>query len=115
VIVLETSRNHKFLSKKAKHAADIGWDNDGNHILNAFRMDQDPLHCLQWLWDRVNHFQAKFNDLCKRAASRALQNFERPFDVALHVDCGLKNSQTHMTSLPCSCCKGALTVDEARP
>jgi hypothetical protein len=56
-------------------------------------MDQDPL---QWLWDRVNNFQAKFNDLCTRAASRALQNFERPFDVALHVDCGLNNPQTHI-------------------
>ncbi len=33
-------------------------------------------------------------------------------DVALHDDdCGLKNFKTCM---PCSCCKGALTFDEAR-
>jgi hypothetical protein len=44
-----------------------------------------------------------------------MRNFERPFDsadVARHDDdCGLKNDQTRM---PCSCCKGALTFDEAR-
>ena len=71
-------------------------------------MDQDPL---QWLWDGVNDFQTKFTDL----RTRAMRNFQRPFDtadVARHeVDCGLKNSETRM---PCSCCKGALTFDEAR-
>ena len=71
----------------------------------AFQMDQDPL---QWLWDGVNDFQTKFNDL----RTRAMRNFQRPFDVAQHDgDCGLKNSQTCM---PCSCCKGALTFDESR-
>jgi hypothetical protein len=71
-------------------------------------MEQDPL---QWLWDGVSDFQTKFNDL----RTRAMRNFERPFDtadVARHeVDCGLKNSETRM---PCSCCKGALTFGEAR-
>jgi hypothetical protein len=71
-------------------------------------MEQDPL---QWLWDGVNDFKIKFNDLCKRA----MRKFERHIDtadVARHeVDCGLKNSETRM---PCSCCKGALTFDEAR-
>ncbi len=70
-------------------------------------MEQDPL---QWLWDGVNDFQKKFNDL----RTRAMRNFERPFDtadVAWHeVDCGLKSSETRM---PCSCCKGALTFGEA--
>jgi hypothetical protein len=68
-------------------------------------MEQDPL---QWLWDGVSDFQTKFNDL----RTRAMRNFERPFDTAEHeVDCGLKNSETRM---PCSCCKGALTFDEVR-
>ena len=68
-------------------------------------MDPDPL---QWLWDGVNKFQIKFNDL----RTRASRNFKRPFDVAQHdVHCGLNNSQTQ---IPCSCCKGALTFDEAR-
>ncbi len=68
-------------------------------------MDPDPL---QWLWDGVYDFQTKFNDL----RTRAMRNFHRPADVARHDDdCGLKNSQTRM---PCSCCKGALTFDEAR-
>jgi hypothetical protein len=68
-------------------------------------MDPDPL---QWLWDGVNDFQTKFNDLC----TRAIRNFKRPFDVAQHdVHCGLNNSQNKM---PCSCCKGALTFDDVR-
>ena len=68
-------------------------------------MDQDPL---QWLWDGVKDFQTKFNDL----RTRASRNFRLPVDPAAHDDdCGLKNSQTRM---PCSCCKGALTFDEAR-
>jgi hypothetical protein len=63
---------------------------------------------LQWLWDVVYDFPTKFNDL----RTRAMRNFQRPADVARHDDdCGLKNSQTRM---PCSCCKGALTFDEAR-
>ncbi len=70
-------------------------------------MEQDPL---QWLWDGISDFQTKINDL----RTRAMQNFERPFDtadVARHeLDCGLKNSETRM---PFSCCKGALTFDEA--
>jgi hypothetical protein len=38
-------------------------------------------------------------------------NLRRPFDAAQHdVHCGLHNPQTRM---PCSCCKGALTFDEA--
>jgi hypothetical protein len=62
---------------------------------------------LQWLWDGVDEFQKKFNDLRERAE----RNFQRPFDVAEHdVNCGLKNSQTRM---PCSCCKRALTFQEA--
>ncbi len=65
---------------------------------------------LQWLWDGVTDFQTKFQDL----RTRAMLNFKRPVDaadVALHDDaCGLKNSQT---SMPCSCCKGALTFGEA--
>ncbi len=56
-------------------------------------------------------FSDKFNDL----RTRAMRNFQRPFDsadVARHDDnCGLKNYQTRM---PCSCCKGALTFEEAR-
>ena len=68
-------------------------------------MEPDPL---QWLWDGVNDFQTKFNDL----STRVMRNFHRPFDVAQHdANCGLNHSQTHM---PCSCCKGALTFDEAR-
>ena len=71
-------------------------------------MEPDPL---QWLWDGVNYFLTKFNDL----RTRAMRNFQRPFDsadVARHDDdCGLKNDQARM---PCSCCKGALTFDEAR-
>jgi hypothetical protein len=68
-------------------------------------MYPDPL---QWLWDGVNAFQIKFNDL----HTRAIRNFKRPFDAAQHdVHCGLQNPQTRM---PCSCCKGALTFDEAR-
>ena len=71
----------------------------------VFRMDPDPL---QWLWDGVDAFQIKFNDL----RTRAIRNFKRPFDAAQHdVHCGLQNPQTRM---PCSCCKGALTFDEAR-
>ncbi len=63
---------------------------------------------MHWLWDGVNDFQIKFNDLC----TSAIRNFKRPFDVAQHnFNCGLKNSQTHM---PCSSCKGALSFDEAR-
>ena len=70
----------------------------------VFRMDP---HLLQWLWDGVNDFQTKFNDL----RTRAIRNFKRPFDVAQHdVHCGLNNPQNKM---PCSCCKGALTFDEA--
>jgi hypothetical protein len=71
----------------------------------AFLMDQDPL---QWLWDGVKDFQTKFNDLRKRAS----RSFRLLVDPAAHDDdCRLKNSQTRM---PCSCCKGALTFDEAR-
>jgi hypothetical protein len=63
---------------------------------------------LQWLWDGVYDFQTKFNDL----RTRAMRIFQRFADVARHDDdCGLKNSQTRML---CSCCKGALTFDEAR-
>jgi hypothetical protein len=66
-------------------------------------MNPDPL---QWLWDRVSDFQTKFNDL----HTRAMRNFQRPFDTAQHdVNCGLKNECTRM---PCLCCKGALTFDE---
>ena len=63
---------------------------------------------MQWLcqWDRVSDFQTKFNDL----HTRAMRNFQRPFDTAQHdANCGLKNERTRM---PCSCCKGALTFDE---
>jgi len=68
-------------------------------------MEPDPL---QWLWDGVNDFQTKFNDL----RTRAMRNFQRPYDFSQHEDnCGLKNSQARM---PCSCCKGSLTFDEAR-
>ena len=71
-------------------------------------MASDPM---QWLWDGVADFQTKFEDL----RTRAMQNFQKPFDaadIARHEnDCGLENSQTRM---PCSCCKGALTFDEAR-
>ena len=49
-------------------------------------MDQDSL---QWLWDGVDDFQTKFNDL----RSRAMRNFQRPFD---------------------SCSQGVLTFGEAR-
>ncbi len=59
---------------------------------------------MQWLWDGVNDFQTKFNDLRTRAMSDSA-------DVARHDDdCGLKNDQTRM---PCSFCKGSLTFDEA--
>jgi len=68
-------------------------------------MDPDQL---QWLWDGVDDFRIKFNDLRERAT----RNFQRPFDVAHHdVNCGVNNAQTRM---PCSCCKGALTFEEAR-
>ncbi len=68
-------------------------------------MDPDQL---QWLWDGVDEFRIKFHDLCERA----VRNFQPPFDVAEHdVNCGLKNPQTRM---PCSCCKGALTFQEAK-
>ena len=71
-------------------------------------MASDPL---QWLWNGVTDFQTKFEDL----RTRARRNFQRPFDsadVARHDDdCGLRNSQTRMA---CSCCKGALTFNEAR-
>jgi hypothetical protein len=32
-------------------------------------MDPDQL---QWVWDRINNFQIKFNDLCERAARNCL-------------------------------------------
>ena len=45
-------------------------------------------------------------------ALQVLLHFPRSADVARHDDdCGLTNSQTCM---PCSCCKGSLTFDEAR-
>jgi hypothetical protein len=51
----------------------------------------------QWLWDGINNFRIKFN--------------RRPFDVAQHgVNCKVKSSET---SMPCTCCKGALTFEEA--
>ncbi len=47
----------------------------------------DPLPCL---WHGVIDFQTKINDLC----TTAMQNFQRPFDLAEHeVNCGLNNSQ----------------------
>jgi hypothetical protein len=50
------------------------------------------------------NFQIKFNDLRERAV-------QRPFDVAQHdVNCRVNHPQT---SMPCSCCKGALTFEEA--
>ncbi len=62
---------------------------------------------LQWLWNGVDDFQIKFNDL----RERAVRNFQRPFDVAQHdVNCRVNNPQTRM---PISCCKG-LTFKEAR-
>ena len=67
---------------------------------------EDPL---QWLWDGVIDFQAKIQDL----RIRATRNFQLPdpSEVARHDDhCGLKNTQARM---PCSCCKGALTFNEA--
>jgi hypothetical protein len=68
-------------------------------------MDPDPL---QWLWDGVSDFQTKFNDL----HTRKIRNFHRPFDRVQHdANCGLQNEHTRM---PCSCCKGALSFDEAR-
>jgi hypothetical protein len=65
---------------------------------------EDPL---QRLWDGVVDFQAKIEDL----RIRATRDFRRPADAAMHNDgCGLKNTEARM---PCSCCKGALTFDEA--
>jgi hypothetical protein len=65
----------------------------------------DPL---QWLWDGVADFQSKIEDLRTRAERNFRLTFD-PADVARHDDdCGLKKS------MPCSCCKGALTFDDAR-
>ena len=67
-------------------------------------MNPDPL---QWLWDGVTDFQTKFDDL----HTRAMRNFHRAYDVAQHEEnCGLKSSQSR---IPCSCCKGSLTFQEA--
>jgi hypothetical protein len=67
-------------------------------------VEQDPL---QWLWDGVTDFQTKFNDL----GTRAMRNFRRAYDVAQHDEnCGLKSAQSR---IPCSCCKGSLTFQEA--
>ena len=69
---------------------------------------EDPL---QWLWNGIAEFQTKFEDL----RTRAMRNFQLPLgsaEVAMHDDdCELKNPHN---SMPCSCCKGALTFDEAR-
>ena len=65
----------------------------------------DPL---QWLWDGVADFQSKIEDLRTRAERNFRLTFD-PADVARHDDdCGLKKS------MPCSCCKGALTFEEAK-
>jgi hypothetical protein len=65
----------------------------------------DPL---QWLWDGVADFQSKVEDLRTRAERNFRLTFD-PADVARHADdCGLKKS------MPCSCCKGALTFEEAK-
>ena len=65
----------------------------------------DPL---QWLWDGVADFQSKIEDLRTRAERNFRLTFD-PVDVARHDDdCGLKKS------MPCSCCKGALTFEEAK-
>ncbi len=76
----------------------------GPESQSVYSMDPDPL---QWLWDGVSDFQTKFNDLhtCK------IRNFHLPFDTAQHdANCGLNNEHTRML---CSCCKGALTFEEA--
>ncbi len=65
---------------------------------------------LQWLWDGVDEFRFKFNEL----RERAVRNFQLPFNVTVvehDVNCGLQSPQTCM---PCSCCKGALTIEEAK-
>ena len=67
-------------------------------------MASDPL---QWIWDGVADSQKKFDD----RHTRAMRNFHLPYDVAQHeTDCGLKSSQTNM---PCTCCKGSFTFQEA--
>ena len=66
---------------------------------------------LQFLWDGVASFQAKIEDLRTRAARNFTLMFDSD-DVARHDDgCGLKNTETRT---PCSCCKGALTFEEAQ-
>ena len=59
----------------------------------VFRMHPDPL---QWLWDGVNDFQTKFDDL----RTRAIRNFKRLVDVAQHdVHCGLTIHKTKCLAL----------------
>ena len=68
-------------------------------------MEADPL---QWLWKDVDVFCDKINDL----RTTAMRNFQRPFDATQHaVDCGRNDLHGRM---PCSCCKGSFTFEEAR-
>jgi hypothetical protein len=68
-------------------------------------MDAAPL---QWLWNNVDVFHEKINDL----RTRTTRNFQRPFDASQHdSNCGLNDPQGRM---PCSCCKGALTFEDVR-
>ena len=68
-------------------------------------MDADPL---QWLWKEVDAFGEKIKDL----QTRAMRNFQRPFDASQHeVDCGRKDLNSRV---PCSCCKGSFTFGEVR-
>jgi len=68
-------------------------------------MEADPL---QWLWNDVDAFRDKINDL----RTRTMRNFQRPFDASQHeVDCGRNDLHSRM---PCSCCKGSFTLEEVR-
>ena len=68
-------------------------------------MEADPL---QWLWNDVDAFRDKINDL----RTRTMRNFQRPFDASQHeVDCGRNDLHSRM---PCSCCKGSFTFEEVR-
>jgi hypothetical protein len=73
-------------------------------------MEADPL---QWLWNLndVDALRDKINDL----RTRTMRNFQRPsgFDASQHeVDCGRNDLHSHR--MPCSCCKGSFTFEEAR-
>ena len=70
----------------------------------------EPTDPLTWLWGKVDEWKSTANYLFSNANQN--RNFSRPLDHVRHDSaCGMQTSPAPST---CSCCKGALTFEEAR-